>query len=194
MINIDLTKIKEDFTKVIQDSQNIIDPQLDYYFDTWQRNKEYFYNSFGKKLIYEVPETVDFTLTDKMKSLRKEDFLGNFYQKFYYQNNPTLGIETHKLFKFLKEIAIEEFYQNRLNRNYNQYKEEIVSNMKVIKSFKFFVKDKELLHRIQDLASQYIQEEKISGKLCFSIHPLDFLSLSENTHNWRSCHALDGEY
>ena len=26
------------------------------------------------------------------------------------------------------------------------------------------------------------------------VHPLDFLSTSENTHNWRSCHALDGEY
>jgi hypothetical protein len=194
MINIDLTRIKEDFTKVIQDSQNITDPKLDYYFDTWQKNKEYFYNAFGKKLIYEIPETIDFTLTDKMKSLRKEDFIGNFYQKFYYQNNSILGIETHKLYNFIKEITIEEFYQNRLNRNYNQYSEEIVSNMKVIKSFKFFIKDKELLHRVQDLASQYIQEEKISGRLCFSIHPLDFLSLSENTHSWRSCHALDGEY
>ena len=26
------------------------------------------------------------------------------------------------------------------------------------------------------------------------MRPLDFLSSSENTHNWRSCHALDGDY
>ena len=26
------------------------------------------------------------------------------------------------------------------------------------------------------------------------MHPLDYLSLSENTYNWRSCHSLDGEY
>ena len=26
------------------------------------------------------------------------------------------------------------------------------------------------------------------------MHPLDFLSLSENNSNWRSCHALDGDY
>lgn len=39
-----------------------------------------------------------------------------------------------------------------------------------------------------------IQEDKVTGILCLSIHPLDYLSLSENTYNWRSCHALDGEY
>ena len=27
-----------------------------------------------------------------------------------------------------------------------------------------------------------------------SVHPLDFLSLSENGHNWRTCHSLDGDY
>ena len=39
-----------------------------------------------------------------------------------------------------------------------------------------------------------IQENKVTGTLCFSVHPLDFLSSSENNYNWRSCHALDGEY
>ena len=46
---------------------------------------------------------------------------------------------------------------------------------------------------IQEL-SRLIQENTISGRLCLSVHPLDFLSLSENQHKWRSCHALDGEY
>lgn len=39
-----------------------------------------------------------------------------------------------------------------------------------------------------------IQETKVKGKLCLSVHPLDFLSVSENNYNWRSCHALDGDY
>lgn len=39
-----------------------------------------------------------------------------------------------------------------------------------------------------------IQQNVVSGHLCLSVHPLDYLSLSENIHNWRSCHALDGEY
>ena len=66
--------------------------------------------------------------------------------------------------------------------------------MKLVKAFKFFEKDKSTLTEIQNMASQYIQENCMTGTLCFSVHPLDFLSSSENTYNWRSCHALDGEY
>jgi hypothetical protein len=66
--------------------------------------------------------------------------------------------------------------------------------MKLIKAFKFFESNKQALRDMQDIASQLVQENKINGTLCFSVHPLDFLSSSENTYNWRSCHALDGEY
>ena len=34
----------------------------------------------------------------------------------------------------------------------------------------------------------------MEGYLYLSIHPLDYLSISETNHGWRSCHALDGEY
>ena len=70
----------------------------------------------------------------------------------------------------------------------------IPKGMKLVKAFKYFEEDKHLLEDIQNYASRIIQEDKITGTLCFSVHPLDFLSLSENTYNWRSCHALDGEY
>lgn len=66
--------------------------------------------------------------------------------------------------------------------------------MKTIKAFKYFEEDKTLLTDMQNEASRLIQENKITGTLCFSVHPLDFLSSSENAHNWRSCHALDGDY
>lgn len=66
--------------------------------------------------------------------------------------------------------------------------------MKLLKAFKFFESDPSLLAELQNKASAVIQEDKITGTLCFSVHPLDFLSSSENNHNWRSCHALDGEY
>jgi hypothetical protein len=39
-----------------------------------------------------------------------------------------------------------------------------------------------------------LQQNKITGRLCFSVHPLDFLSMSENNCGWRSCQALDGDF
>ena len=47
---------------------------------------------------------------------------------------------------------------------------------------------------VRQKLSMLIQSNKVKGTLCFSVHPLDFLSASESTHGWRSCHALDGEY
>ena len=39
-----------------------------------------------------------------------------------------------------------------------------------------------------------LQDVKVSGDLVLSVHPLDYLSISDNNHNWYSCHSLDGEY
>jgi hypothetical protein len=64
----------------------------------------------------------------------------------------------------------------------------------LVKAFKFFEDNKDILYHLQSEASRIIQEDKIEGTLCFSVHPLDYLSVSCNTYNWRSCHALDGEY
>ena len=47
---------------------------------------------------------------------------------------------------------------------------------------------------VRQRLSMLIQSNKVTGTLVLSVHPLDFLSSSENQHNWRSCHALDGEY
>ena len=35
--------------------------------------------------------------------------------------------------------------------------------------------------------SQMLNEKKIAGKFCLSIHPLDYMTMSENTHGWTSC-------
>ena len=66
--------------------------------------------------------------------------------------------------------------------------------MKVIKAFKFFEKNPKKLEDLQNAASMLIQEDKITGVLCLSVHPLDYISASENCHSWHSCHALDGDY
>lgn len=46
----------------------------------------------------------------------------------------------------------------------------------------------------QDIASRYIQDQRIEGFLYLSVDPRDFLTISENNANWRSCHALSSDY
>lgn len=181
-----VSDIKQQFDKVISYSQDNIDnPKTDRLFKLWEENKAHIIQAFGDKLIYELPEKVAFELSDEAKKDRINNFMFHLHSLGY----PELAcfIESER----------EGFYKNKVMKNFivaDGKNTTITKNTKLVKAFKHFVHDPDRLHTLQDMASQIIQENKIEGKLCFSVHPLDYLSISENTYNWRSCHALDGEY
>jgi hypothetical protein len=130
-------------------------------------------------LIYEYPEPVTFELDKKAKQKAIKAFADKVYE--LYRNDD--------LVEFILDNQ-EDFFGNILTKDYK----DVPKGIKLIKAFKYFEKDENALKDVQNMASQIIQEDKVTGTLCLSIHPLDFLSTSENAHNWRSCHALDGEY
>jgi hypothetical protein len=171
--------IKKQFRAVISYSQDIPEPKVDYLFREWKTNKEKFIKRFGG-LIYEFPVPIEFSLDDAQKRYRAMEFANTVSDTF---NNPTLA-------EFIDE-NLDTFFENKVSKSSGV---NIPEGMKLLKAFKYFEPNKSALRNIQDMASQIIQENKIKGTLCFSVHPLDFLSSSENTYNWRSCHALDGEY
>lgn len=185
LVKPDYDKIKE----VLKYSQNIADPKIDKLLTTWASSKQILSNKFLQgNLSYTYPEEITFSLSPAAKEKNFSTFIDMV--KGY-------GEETHWLIKFLFAINADDFYNNYLPFKYimDADNEKIIpQGSKIIKSFKCFVEDKQILAQLQMIASMYIQENKINGYLTFSIHPLDFLSSSENTYNWRSCHSLDSEY
>ena len=183
-----IQKIQQKFNEVIAYSQNIEYPKTDELFGKWYKNKEYFIKTlFNGELKYTYPEKVKFDINMDVKISKYAEFIE--YVGFV-MNLPLID----PFFEYLTSIPAADFYDNELKRDYFIGEKKIPAGMKVVKSFKYFIEDKVLLSDIQNKASNFIQENKIEGYLTFSVHPLDFLSLSENTFNWRSCHALDGEY
>ena len=176
--------IQEQFNKVISYSQGIPQPDTDKLFADWLEGKRDFIEAFGGQLIYEWPEKVSFELGSREKSLRLDDFIGVLENRY----------ENYDLAEFVRANK-EGFFSNQVVEPYTTSKgDTIPKGMKLLRAFKFFESDANALEAEQNAASMIIQEDKIEGTLCLSVHPLDFLSTSENTHNWRSCHALDGEY
>lgn len=176
--------IQEQFNKVIAYSQGIADPQTDELFAKWYENKKHFINLFNGQLIYEVPGIKRFELDPGEKSKK----VGAFIELIdcTYQNED--------LAEFILQNGDDAFFENRVKIDWDAPKGKIKAGMKLAKAFKFFTDNKTILYDLQNRASQIIQEDKIEGTLCLSVHPLDFLSSSLNTYNWRSCHALDGEF
>lgn len=106
-----------------------------------------------------------------------------------------LGEEYGELGDFLDKEGPESFFNNEVRYGWEFDDGEIVPiGMKLLKTFKYFIKDKTELRFYQDLASQLIQENKLTGDLWVSVHPLDFLTMSENNYKWQTCQRLDGEF
>lgn len=152
-------------------------------FNTWFEAKRDFIEAWNGKLILEIPEQVTFELSQEDKDSRLDEFI----------NIVAITFDNEPLANFL-EVNRKGFFTNEVTKEYEYEGNKIPKGMKLLKAFKFFEQDEITLKDIQTQASMIIQEDKVEGTLCFSVHPLDFLSTSENTYNWRSCHALDGEY
>lgn len=189
--NFDIEEIKKQVTEVIKESQNYhdLDLHVDKIIKDWLQAKKTFINKMDGNLIYQTDELITFKLSYESRRQRLHRFADLISVR--YSND--------YLSEFLYDIKVDDFYDNKTSQNYDAYNSngelvKVPKNYKVVKCFKFFENNEHFLKDIQNEASRIIQEDCVSGYLCFSVHPLDFLSASENVHNWRSCHALDGEY
>ena len=176
-----LNIIKEQVAKVITYSQNIEEPKVNWLIDNWFKAKSNFITMFGG-LIYEGPQ-----ITFK---LNETDRLKEFYEFCQYIENQ---YNNKDLNDFIY-LNTDGFYENKTKQDFIYNGKKIPKGMKILKALKYFDLPKNAMNDIQSKASQLIQANSITGTLCFSVHPLDYLSISENTYNWASCHSLDGDY
>ena len=189
MVKEEYKEIQKQFNKVIAYSQDYPIEKInsDDLFEKWQENKQKYIKAFDG-LIWTYPEKVAITLNDKAQEKYFNDFL-----------HRVIDYRFLDLHDFLVANGVQGFFENRITKPNLVVKTEkgdqkVQVGTKLMKCFKFFVKDKETRESFINEASRIIQLNKVEGTLCFSVHPLDFLSTSENDHGWRSCHALDGEY
>ena len=180
-----ITTIEEQVANVISHSQNFnkslnTQPLI----EKWYAAKKQFIDTWGD-CIYEVEEPVTFYLSKEEKRDRFNEYIDVI--------DNTYG--NADLTEFLDWLNIDEVFDNHTSRDYwINDRDKISKGTKVSKAFKYFESDETVLRKIQDQLSMILQEDKITGTLCLSVHPLDYLSVSENTYHWRSCHALDGDY
>ena len=180
---IDKQIIQEKIKKILVYSQgNAGDEAIADLVEKWFEKKRDILEAWGGEPILEFGE-VNFELsaTEKTKAIMELcDRLDTEYEAF-------------DLSSFIR-AQHDGFWSNLVIQDYPYHDFVIPRGMKLIKAFKYFEEDLVLLDKYQTMASMVIQKDKIKGTLCLSVHPLDYLSSSENDYNWRSCHALDGEY
>lgn len=148
----------------------------------WKKHKAKFIEAFHGETRICARKKIKVTLSDKEKQDKFKEFLN--------------GMKSN--------CAIDKTFEDFLSRNETGFfnntvvepfpERNISKGTKLLKSFKKFIAEPEILRYVQDVASRFIQDDKIEGYLWLSVDPIDFLTISENNANWRSCHAIDGDY
>ena len=183
-----IKQIKSDFIKVLAHSQNLPINRInvDKLFEDWARNKKDFIEAIGPDLIYKFGTVTSYVPEDRMRDLR-EIFLNRLNNFLPYQIVDNIDV-------FLSSQSPKAFCENSMDHETKVGNKKLAVGHKITRALKYFISNEKELDCAQTEYSRVIQEYKVTGTLCISVHPLDYLALSETPHSWRSCHALDGEY
>lgn len=160
-----MEKLKEQFNKIISYSQDIPNPQTEEIFNNWKNNKFWFIkNMLHNEYIYEHPELLEFHLTQEEKEFFLHRFIRNIRRKGYNELSAFLEAQKTSIF----DNCVTQAFQAPDGTL-------ITCESKIAKAFKHFNLSPTVLRKLQDEFSCLIQEDKIKGKLCLSVHPLDYL-------------------
>ena len=176
---------------------------LDYILRFWAYNKQSLYKMLGDNLI--ISRKVSYSRTYDEMSEDYYDYFGRNGDGFEFRN--TFNNKVRDL--YLKTDISNTQYFNLVNL---LDVEPLMSNIYDGESFKFTYNDKTLminkgmklskmLGKMSDILeidrdiyekfriahSQFLNQKNISGELCLSIHPLDYITMSDNDCGWDSC-------
>lgn len=99
-------------------------------------------------------------------------------------------------------ISSENIAENRVHDNFEwKFKDnkavKFSKGQKLTKAIKqvceVFNIDLELFEEFRIKQSQILNDKKLKGTLCLSIHPLDYMTMSDNAHDWDSCMSWDND-
>jgi hypothetical protein len=153
---------------------------------TWKQNKASFIQKFGGT-IWRSQNKITLNLTDSIKEKKFESLLNSLDDE-----DLSSTAENYVTFEEFLRDNKEGFFDNKVVHPYPEIR--VQKGMKLLKCFKYFLPSFTATRTVQDLASRFIQEDKIEGYLYLSVDPIDYLTMSESNSNWRSCHSLDGDY
>lgn len=155
-----LMEIQKQFNRVLSYSQDLpAKLKTDQLFQTWQENKKWFLDSIGT-LICEYPTPVVFDLDDESRKSKLDEFIDWVYREY--------GEDMYNFFKDNYDGILE----NKLKQPYGEFPRGMRLSKVLMKEFGLDAED------VRQKLSMLIQSNKVTGTLCLSVHPLDYLSAS----------------
>jgi len=177
------------------------------WLQNWSHSNQKLYRLLGNSLIKEIPYKIiknESIIREEVSNLVEKNFSDIFNQvldKFRSEFDLTRSVcyDLRSIFS-IESLLNNKFYDNiKLTLN-NGKTIQFQSGMKVAKVIskifeatkpffnESFIKDfNKHFENFKNKHSIILNEKFIKGTMCFSIHPLDFMTMSDNASNWSSC-------
>ena len=193
---------KEYITEYIEQWGGINSPikikaPLDYILREWNKSKQTLFNIFGEKLMLEKEIQVEDGDNKKIReinnylsslnpgtnfinSVRKLfEFNGTYFEDTYATYNLTQAKQL-----FTNRVAKEFSYRNKDNKVIK-----VPEGAKVMKVLQKIAKEFDLpdFEIFRNHISRITEIRKSKIKFTLSIHPLDYMTMSDNANGWESC-------
>lgn len=173
---------------------------LENWLQNWSHSNQRLYkllgNQFIKKFDYEFEKNNQVFILEITTLLKTSNFISN-YCNFYWKIRQ--HVPANVAVGFDSVINIENLIKNEVEIPIKYKKEncrqtlQIQAGTKPIRALQKIInyfKDDYDFEGFEDFKlkhSMILNDKKIKGKLCISIHPLDYLTMSDNNSNWTSC-------
>lgn len=166
----------------------------------WARNKETLYQLLGNQLICSKELCIK-TPTGLLERELDKILDYNDFQRWYYHLAWDLFNDDYNLReKFMKIISAEFLAENRIKQETVKFTfkdEKVISAPQGSKPMKFLAKvaehygEMESFEQFRLQHSRVLNTKELKGTLCLSIHPLDYMTMSDNASGWSSCMSWD---
>lgn len=168
---------------------------VDDIFEMWYKNKKKFIDAWGGFRYVDERECTSIMGPGEKRTLY-DKIVDTIAEEVYTLSSSSFSRLKDFLICNLNTLHTNKTYVSFYYLNIDKETKIILPERKISKAIKeiLFDSDDNTICKIQSIYSNSIQDIKNTGKIILSVHPLDFLSASENCHNWRSCHSFDGDY
>ena len=176
------------------------------FLSEWAKNNTKLYHLLGNKFIHKIPYEKEMELADiikEMKSMINNSYFCDKFERLIY--NASYKYKNFKTNLFLLLINPDTLIDNVIKMDIVlDYKKDkkVIKIQKGTKTMKAILKvceyfdfgeefpDKILKEDYENFRiahSMVLNNKKLKGNLVMSIHPMDFMTMSDNGFDWSSC-------
>lgn len=190
---------KELFARIVEEYSDPINPgfdkfdrdKFDFVLRFWNQNKQTLFKVLKENLILEKEIIFPMSSEELSENLYHFRMKSRFCQDFWKWYYKECFEESTEVRNSLRSLLLSYLGTNHYEGKTISIKDYLLRNgIKVVKALKN-LNDKYIhsshFEEFRLEHSRILNQKEIKGTLCLSIHPLDYLTLSDNNYDWDSC-------